>query len=220
VERRHREFEAEAGHEQDEGDGEKRITGVRRREVAREDGEVRGAGRAVEKRGSVEDEAGRECAHQKVLEARFVGDGDAAVEANQDEDADREKFEAEDDDEKVEPLGHHHHADRAPHQQGVELAALEPFARQVGFREERGQDRGQQERAIEDHGDGADLVRAAEEVAADCEQLAPAGGDEDDHGQRRGGTSEFRREGVEEDQQNAAEREDQLGEDGVDPAVF
>ena len=92
------------------------------------------------------------------------------MEADQDEDADREQLQPEDNHEEVEPLGHHHHADRAPHQQRVKLAALEALAREVGAGEERGQDGGQEEGVVEDDGDGADLVRTAKEVAAGEEE--------------------------------------------------
>jgi hypothetical protein len=205
MERRQRELEAEAGHQQDEGDGEQRTGGVVRREPRAIAGDVRRLRGAVEERGAVEDEAGGERAHEEVLEAGLVRDRHAAVEADQDEDADREDLQAEDDEQEVEALGHHHHADRAPHQQRVERAVLDAFALEVLAREERGHHAGQEERDVEDTRDGADLVRAAEERAAVRRRvLRPRRGHEDRSAPAARARLRARREGVEEDEQHAA----------------
>ena len=124
--------------------------------------EARRAEPPVDRGEAVEEEGGREGAHQEVLHPRFGRLGDVPVPGRQDVEGDRHQLEADEDDEEVVPLHHEHQARGRPEEEGVELALVPLVAREEGVGAERHEGDGREREEVDEPGQLRALDRARE----------------------------------------------------------
>jgi hypothetical protein len=137
VERHRRDLERERRHHHERADREQRQV-ARRQALAHRDQAGR-AGGAVDQRHAVEQEAGRERAHQEVLHRRLVAAARPPPQRGHHVDADRHGLDAEEHRGQVRRVGQHQHAGAGEQQDAEVLADGPVVGAHVRRRDQRGQ---------------------------------------------------------------------------------
>ncbi len=155
-----RDLETDSGNQQDDRELEARVAlvaGENRRHRA----QVGRAGQAVHQRHSVEQDAERKGAEQKILHRRFVRTLTRLDETGQDVERHGHRLEADEDGDEIDPAGHDHHAQRRAQNQEVVLTRRRAFDGEIAHRHQHGDTGGQQEDDLEEQRESIHRDQAA-----------------------------------------------------------
>ncbi len=171
-------LEAQSHQHERDAEEHERFQGPRRDDV-RDDVQARRAGRAVEERHPVEQEAAREGAQQEVLHRRLVRAQVAPQHAGQHVEAHRHGLEGDEEHDEVVGEDQEHHAGRGEQDQGVVVARRQaPLAYEVDRHEER------QGRAQADHHGEEETVAIGAQHVLEGGRITVAGPRRDRHRHR------------------------------------